>query len=61
MSSSGFLRSWSSSGVLDEVSVLLHQAQLRGTGVPPQVQPPLRMYPHPPPWMSYTPPYMMKR
>ncbi|KAH0758152.1 hypothetical protein KY290_021645 [Solanum tuberosum] len=94
MSSTGLHHSWSSSGVLDEVSVLLHQvsthvfgylnvpylkcgsnlskglnnllnsnrlAHLGGTSVAPQVQPPLRMYPHPPPWMSYTPPYMMKR
>ncbi|KAH0693450.1 hypothetical protein KY285_020547 [Solanum tuberosum] len=61
MSSLGLLHSWSSSGVLDEVYVLLHQAQLGGTGVAPQVQPPLGMYPHPPPWKSYTPPYMIKR
>ncbi|XP_004249119.1 bZIP transcription factor 17 [Solanum lycopersicum] len=39
------------------------KTQLGGTGVPPQVQPPPGMYPHPSmvyPWMSYPPPYMMK-
>ena len=30
-------------------------------GVAPQVQPPPEMYPHLPPWMSCTPPYMTKR
>ena len=36
-------------------------AKLGGTGVAPQVQPPPRMYSHPPPWMSYTPPYITKQ
>ena len=35
-------------------------AQLGGIDVAPKVQPPPRMYFHPPPWMSYTPPYMIK-
>ncbi|KAH0758150.1 hypothetical protein KY290_021643 [Solanum tuberosum] len=37
------------------------KAQLGGTGVPAQVPPPPRIYPYPPPWMSYTPSYMMNR
>ncbi|KAH0693445.1 hypothetical protein KY285_020542 [Solanum tuberosum] len=37
------------------------KAQLGGTGVPAQVSPPPRIYPYPPPWMSYTPSYMMSR
>ncbi|WMV26044.1 hypothetical protein MTR67_019429 [Solanum verrucosum] len=37
------------------------KAQLRGTGVPAQVSPPPKIYLYPPPWMSYTPSYMMSR
>ncbi|KAH0758146.1 hypothetical protein KY290_021639 [Solanum tuberosum] len=37
------------------------KAQLRGTSVPAQVPPPPEIYPYPPPWMSYTPSYMMNR
>uniref|UniRef100_A0A3Q7G6B7 BZIP domain-containing protein n=2 Tax=Solanum lycopersicum TaxID=4081 RepID=A0A3Q7G6B7_SOLLC len=37
------------------------KAQLGGNGVPTQVPPPLGINPYPPPWMSYTPYYMMNR
>ncbi|KAK4721798.1 hypothetical protein R3W88_012031 [Solanum pinnatisectum] len=37
------------------------KAQLVGTGVPAQVLPSPVIYPYPPPWMSYTPSYMMSR
>ncbi|KAK6791678.1 hypothetical protein RDI58_010759 [Solanum bulbocastanum] len=37
------------------------KAQLGGIDVPPQVTTPPKIYPYPPLWMSYTPPYMMKR
>ncbi|KAH0693447.1 hypothetical protein KY285_020544 [Solanum tuberosum] len=37
------------------------KAQLRGASVPVQVLPPPGIYPYPPPWMSYTPSYMMNR
>uniref|UniRef100_A0A3Q7G544 Uncharacterized protein n=1 Tax=Solanum lycopersicum TaxID=4081 RepID=A0A3Q7G544_SOLLC len=50
----------------NEKSVMLRKnvtlkATLGATGVAPQLQPPPEMYPHPPPWMSCTPPYMTKR
>uniref|UniRef100_A0A3Q7FGP8 Uncharacterized protein n=1 Tax=Solanum lycopersicum TaxID=4081 RepID=A0A3Q7FGP8_SOLLC len=37
------------------------KAQLGGTGVPSQVPPPPGINPYTPPWMSYTPYYMMNR
>ncbi|KAH0758155.1 hypothetical protein KY290_021648 [Solanum tuberosum] len=37
------------------------KAQLGGTSVHAQVPSPLGIYPYPPPWISYTPSYMMSR